>query len=149
MGVRTRGGFTLFEMLVALVIVAIVAAMTAPSAARLMDAVAFKRKVAALAAAFRYGRVLAVADGRNVVMDMAWDDDGECSFVFREGETEKKRRCYFDPGDEVVFSPELPVRFMADGRVSPVEVTVTSGERRRRLRVDLLTGEPVVGRSSG
>ncbi len=135
-------GFTLFEMLVVLVIISILAAMTAPSAAKFMDSLAFRRKVAAVAAAMRYGRMRAVAAGRPITMELSREDG--CFFVLKGEKEEERRRCYFDDDDEVFFEPSAKVRFFADGRTRPVEITIRSGERQRVIRVDILTGRPLV-----
>ncbi len=136
-----NAGFSLFEMMVVLFILAILAAMSAPSLGRVMDAVAFKRKVAAVTAAMRYGRLRAVASGVAVRMSLSRDDG--CFFILKGAKTER-RRCYFDDRDEVLFEPAADIRFLVDGRTRPVTITIRSGVRTRLIRVDILTGRPLV-----
>jgi len=138
--VRPERGFSLFELLVVLFIVGVVAAMSAPSVGRFLDGLAFKRKLSSLTAAMRYARMRAVADGAPLSMELVREDG--CRFLIH-GLKEESRPCYFKDDDQVDFAPPGPLHFRPDGRLrSPVEITVISGERHRQVRVDILTGLP-------
>jgi prepilin-type N-terminal cleavage/methylation domain-containing protein len=132
-------GFSLFEMLVALIILAIMAGMAGPSLGRLMDGLKFRQQTRQLGAVLRYARLLAVTSGETVQLRLDRENEG-CLFLL-SGPVEESKTCELLDEDVLVMDPG-DFFFFPEGNATPGTLTFSKGQRVFRLRLDILTGRP-------
>ena len=137
---RSRGrGFSLFEMLVALVILAIMAGLAAPALGRLLEGLQFRRQTGQYSALLRYARLLAVSRGQTVRLHL--DREVEACVFELSGPVAESRECQLQDQDILVMDPG-DFYFFPEGYATPGTLTFSRGKRFARLRLDLLTGRP-------
>jgi general secretion pathway protein H len=133
-------GFTLFEVLAVMIIVAIVAGASAPAVGRIMSNLEFRQQTGKLTAVLRYSRLLAIGKGEVVSLKLSEEED--CLFVI-SGPVDESRECRLGEDDVLEMAPG-EVFFYPEGMSSPVLITFEKGERLRKISLDILTGRPVV-----
>lgn len=133
-------GFTLFEVLAVMIIVAIVAGASAPAVGRIMSNLEFRQQSGKLTAVLRYSRLLAIGKGEVVSLKLSEEED--CLFVI-SGPVDESRECRLGEDDVLEMAPG-EVFFYPEGMSSPVLITFEKGERLRKISLDILTGRPVV-----
>jgi len=138
-GVRNRRGFSLFEMLVALVILGIMAGMAGPALGRLLEGLRFRQQVDHYSAILRYAGLLSVSRGEMVRLHLDRESE-DCVFEI-SGPVEESKDCRLHDRDVLVMDPG-DFYFFPEGNATPGTLTFTRGNRVARLRLDLLTGRP-------
>jgi general secretion pathway protein H len=139
---RATAGFTLFEMLVVLMIVSLVTALTLPSLRRTPDHLRLEAAGRSLASALRFSRVAAIARNADLVLSV---DVERKSFAFSSGST-----IQLEPEISVhmIFAAPLRrgrgvgvIRFFPDGTSSGGDIVLALGQRQVRISVNWLTGD--------
>ena len=133
-------GFTLFEILAVMIIVAILAGISAPAIGRIMDNLRFRQQAGKFTAVLRYARLLAIGKGEVVRLRLSEEED--CLFVI-SGPVDETRECVLEEDDVLEMDPG-EVFFYPEGLATPVLITFEKGDRIRRFSLDILTGRPVV-----
>jgi len=134
-------GFTVFEMLLAVALLGVMAAMAGLALEPMMEKISFRRQVERYAAIMRQARLLAVTGGRPVRLALG-GEGADCLFVLT-GLSEEKKECGLEDHDVLVMDPG-EVTFFPEGSATPGLLTFTRSGRTARLRLDLLTGRPEV-----
>jgi len=139
-------GFTLVELMVALLIASLVAALALPALSGVVARAEVKSTAGKLAAALRETRAQAIRSRRETSLII---DIGEHRFRITGDRTHHA----FDENLEVrllsaVLGPSRPdiaeVRFFPDGTSSGGEITVTRGLKSYIVRVEWLTGRVTI-----
>ena len=139
-GAGSNRGFTLFEILAVMIIVAILAGVSAPAIGRIMDNLQFRQQTGKFTAVLRYARLLAISKGE--VVSLKLSEEKDCLFVI-SGPVDETRECRLGEDDVLEMDPG-EVFFYPEGLASPVLITFEKGERVRRISLDILTGRPMV-----
>lgn len=133
-----RRGFSLLELLLVLALMGVIAGVAAPATGRFLDRLNFRRQTAALVAATRYARLMAVGKGGPVAMHF----DRQAHLLRFSGAVEGEKELYLPEGAEFELLPETLV-FFPDGLATPGRMLARSGQRFQEFRIDPLTGMPV------
>lgn len=136
--IRGRLGFSLFELLLVMALLGIMAGVVAPGTGRFLDRLNFRRQTAALVAGTRYARLMAVGKGRPVAMHF----DRQAHLLRFSGAVEGKKELYLPEGADFELWPETLV-FYPDGLATPGRLVARSDHRSQEFRIDPLTGIPV------
>ncbi|MBY4678551.1 GspH/FimT family pseudopilin [Marinobacterium arenosum] len=145
---RSSAGFTLLELLIVLVIGVMVIGLVAPRFAALVPGVELKGETQKLAALLRYSRSRALAEGREIRLQLV-DEPLGLQITGREQlyRWPASYQLHMEPisEDDPVISEELPAfRFYPDGSASGGEITLGSAGQRYRINVEWLTGKVVI-----
>ena len=130
-------GFSLFELLAVLVILAIGAAIVAPSTGRMLGQVSFRRDVLQLKKELRGLKALAVSKGKQVRLTTEGED-----FVVRLGRGEDEHRPWPMSTDCRLEMRPAVVYFTAQGTATPALFRLARATRERVVRLDPLSGLP-------
>ncbi len=133
-------GFTLIEVIVVLVIMALAYGLVVPALSSVLDGPRLDRAARQMVASLREARSTALIDGRTVRFTV-----DPASREWRHGD----RRGALD--DEIAFRLDAPpagrgagaapsILFFPDGGSTGGRLTLATGERRRLIAVDWLTG---------
>ena len=136
-----QSGFTLFEMLLALVLVGILAGMVGLGMGPMLEQIRFRRQVDGYAAIMRQARLLAITSGKPTTMVLG--GEGPDCVIELNGPVEEKKECGLEDDDVLVLDPGV-VTFFPEGSATPGLLTFTRAGRKTRIRLDLLTGRPVI-----
>ena len=131
-------GFSLFELLMVLLLMGILAGVAMPATGKFMANLEFRKKVAAITATFRYARLLSVTQGKEVLVAIDENNDHALRIT---GPVEKIKEFDFAEDDTLLLEPFM-VAFLPEGYATPAVVTFTSGKRSQRITLDPLTGIP-------
>ncbi|OGQ97038.1 MAG: hypothetical protein A2521_14575 [Deltaproteobacteria bacterium RIFOXYD12_FULL_57_12] len=134
-------GFSIFELLVVLIILGVIAALAAPSAIRIANNVEFRRQTEKLAGALRYARLLSVSKGREVRIMV--DPDNPFALLLLNGTESEAKRYDFEDIDSLALQP-AEVVFFPESQVTPAEIVLTKGQRTQRITMDPLTALPLM-----
>jgi prepilin-type N-terminal cleavage/methylation domain-containing protein len=134
-----RTGYTLIELVVVLVILAIAGAVAVPAFAALRPSRAEEEATASLVGALQLARARAVASGREAQLTVdapgarAWLGPRDTTFVLAMPDG-----CQFEG------APRTAMRLAPDGAAFGTLPSVRCGVRRMQVDVDPLTGTPAV-----
>jgi type II secretion system protein H len=132
-------GFTLLELVVTLLVLALAAGLVGPAVARSTRAIQARAEVARLTAMLRHAREQAITTGRPHAL-LVDPDRRRLAIVTGEGEV-REARGWPAEFSVAAASPEaLAVRFEPHGVSSGGELEVSSAGLRYRVSVDPLTG---------
>jgi prepilin-type N-terminal cleavage/methylation domain-containing protein len=134
------GGFSLFEIMVVMIILGIMAATAIPTVGRVIDNLRYKQQVRKYSSILRYAGLVAVTRGEAVRLKLAEGDD--CVFLLT-GAIDESRDCQLGEEDVLTMAP-AEIVFYPDGTATPALLVFEKGPRRQRIRLDLLTARPVV-----
>jgi general secretion pathway protein H len=128
-------GFTLLELLVVLMLLALSASIAAPSIARSIDSIRLRAEVASFAAVLRHAREQAIALRQSHAVVVA---DGQLRVVADD----EVRRTRVLPATWTVETepPHLRLRFAPQGSSTGGEYRIVAGTIAYRITVDALTG---------
>lgn len=139
---RPATGFTLFEMLVVLMILSLVTALALPSLRRTPEHLRLEAAGRRLASALRFSRVAAIARNADVVLTV---DAERRSFAFSGGSTIQLET---EISVQMIFAAPLrrgrgagAIRFFPDGTSSGGDIVLALNQRRVRISVNWLTGD--------
>ena len=135
----SQKGFSLFEMLVVLVILGVIGAMVTPAVGRIMDNLSFRGQARKITNLIRYARLQSIASGEEVLLTL--DEGDECLFRL-SGPINETRECRLAEEDALIMEP-AQIMFFPEGIATPGMIIYEKGERIKRIRVDLLTGLPI------
>ena len=136
---RSIAGFTLLELMVVLLLVALLAGVTAPATGRFLSSLSFREQTANLLASLRYARLMAITKGQQVSVTMN-DSDGRIISLSGAVSEEKD----FELPEDSSFSFEPPeIVFYPEGQATPATLISTKGERVRKFFMDPLTALPI------
>lgn len=133
-------GFSLFELMVVMVILGIMAGTATPTVGRIFDSLKFRQQVRKFSSVLRYAKVLAVSRGEVVGVKLAEGDD--CIFLFT-GPVEESRDCDLEEEDVLTMEPG-EIFFYPEGVATPALLTFARGKRVKTIRLEMLTSRPVV-----
>ncbi|MFO7760091.1 MAG: prepilin-type N-terminal cleavage/methylation domain-containing protein [Desulfobia sp.] len=132
-------GFSLFEMLIVLIVLSIIAGVSAPAIGKFLDNLVFSREVGSITAHLRKYRLEAVTKGEKVAV---WQEGRQffTSPLKKEGkmlwyEGSEERNLTMEPA-RVVFTP--------CSTVTPARLSLRYNSRKGIIRLDPLSGLPVV-----
>lgn len=134
-------GFTLLELLVALVIMAAIAGVAVPQFSRSMTNVQLRKSTQEISAILREARNTAISESRMIALVLEAEDqslqikDGTFIYFWPDGIDVElaETRTVFREAD-------LSIRFYPDGTATNSYLTVSAHERRHTIMVDWLTG---------
>lgn len=135
---RGGQGFSLFELLIVLVLMGLIAGIAAPATGRFLDKLRFREQTSQLLAGVRYARLLAISKGRVVRLSL---DEQENAIAITGALTEMRPLDLADQG-AIELTPASIV-FYPEGQASPARLASIQGERRREFVMDPLSGLPV------
>lgn len=138
---RGDGGFTLLELIVTLMILALAMALVAPAVGRSMEGVRARADVAHFAALLRHARELAIAD-RTTESVMIEPADRRLTIRAGgpDGDVKETRALPARLTIEGAGPAVVTVRFDPQGTSSGGEFRLTSGSVKYTVSVDALTG---------
>lgn len=134
-------GFTLVEILLALALLGVMAAMAGLAMGPMLEKVRFRRQVERYAAIMRQARLLAITGGQSARLELG-GEGADCQFLLT-GPIEEKKECGLEDHDVLVMDPGV-VTFFPEGSATPALLTFTRAGRTARVRLDLLTGRPEI-----
>ena len=137
---RTNAGFSLIEMMIVLVILGIMAGISAPAVGKILDNLKFRQQVDKYSAIMRYARLKAVAKGEMVTLKLM--EEGDCVFQL-SGPIEETRDCDLSEDDALTMDPG-EIYFFPEGIATPALLTFEKGDRLKKIRLDLLTARPIL-----
>ncbi len=140
-----RSGFTLFEVLIVIAIMGVVAAVVAPMVFRGFSGAQSRAAALEIAAALRQARGAAVADNADVAVVF---DLGRNAYVVDRAKPKvlagNLRLAFYGAQGEQVAADMGGIRFFSDGSATGGQVTVGDGKTRYNVDVDWLTGRITV-----
>jgi len=145
---RRQAGFTLLEIIVVLVIMAVAVAVVGVNMAGSSEGAELRAAARGLASGFRYARSEAIVTGREQVLIVDtdarryWltDDPGSAQEI---GESVSVELTTAE--SEVQGESQGGYRFFPDGSATGGRVTLTIGTDRRQVDVDWVTGRIRIG----
>ena len=137
-GEQHNKGFSLFELLLVLLLMGILAGIAMPATGKILDSLAFRKKASNISAVLRYARIMAISKGKEVLLTRSEDD---LHALQLSGPVDEIKNLGFDTEDQLFMEPEALV-FLPEGHATPAVITYVSGKRKQIIRVDPLTGMP-------
>lgn len=144
-GAGPRGGFSLLELLVVMIIMGILAGVAGPSVGRFMNSLAFRKQSGRIMAAVRYARLKAVTNGRAVIMTLNPDNN---NLRLDEGAVQEERELGLTADDTISLNPEI-IKFSPDGHATPAAISFSKGDRSEKIIIDSLSGLPILDVDNG
>ena len=138
---RCQQGFSLFELLIVLVLLGIMAGVATPPVGRFLDQLAFRRDTDELLAQLRGARLRAISSGRVVSISI-----GDGNLQLSAGSTESQPMMLAETL-AVEFDPQQ-ITFYPEGFATPAAVRIQREGRSAQFTIDPLTGLPVKVSSS-
>ena len=135
----SRSGFSMLELLTVLILLGVVAGISAPAVGRILEGLDFRQQVGNVMAALRKIRLEAVVQGRPITMKI----DDHRFIVMGSNKEEEERSLDLSPDSELILEPESII-FSSESTVTPAIITLTQGDRTRIISMDPLTALPVV-----
>ncbi|MBI1847999.1 MAG: GspH/FimT family protein [Candidatus Rokubacteria bacterium] len=130
-------GFTLIELVVTLLVLALAAAVVAPAVGRSMETIRARAQVAGFAALLRHSREQAVSTHRRYTVVV--DPGARSVSVLADDEVREVRPLPASLVVEASPPPALSVRFEPQGVSSGGDFRLTSGRIAYRVTIDPLT----------
>lgn len=129
----------MLELLTVLVLLGIVAGVSAPAIGRMLDGLDFRQQVGDVMAALRKIRLEAVVAGRPIKVRV--EDNG---FILTRGNGEEEEKVLVLNQDSELILDAESIIFTAESTVTPAILTVTQGNRGRTISMDPLSALPVI-----
>ena len=145
-GLARSGGFTLFELLLVLLLMGMLYALAVPMLGAGSTGVDMKAASRQLAAGLRKARSIAVTEHREAVLTL--DVDRRTFSLTGDPKTyslpKQLELALFTAQSELVREKTGGIRFFPDGTSTGGRVTVSAGEFRRQVDVDWVTGRVAI-----
>lgn len=138
-GDTSSAGFSLFELLIVLVMLGILAGIAAPAVGRLLAGLDFRQQVGDVMAQIRAIRLQAVVSGQQITMSIK---DNNLLLGLGKDEQEVKE-LDLNPESELTLDPSVVI-FTPQSTVTPATISLSTGSRSRTIRLDPLTALPVI-----
>jgi prepilin-type N-terminal cleavage/methylation domain-containing protein len=132
-----RGGFSLIELLIVLLLLAIIAAVTVPATGRFLGTISDRQKRQDIMATLRFARLMAISKGEPV--DLRLGENGKT--IKLSGPIDKIWSFPFEEGEELSLEPEI-VTFYPEGIASIGTLIYRNNRRVAAIVVDPLTALP-------
>lgn len=134
-----KTGFTLLELMVVLLLMALLAGVTAPSVSRFLSSLNFREQTANVLASLRYARLMAITKGQQVSVTF---DDSSGKIIYFSGAVNEQKE--FDIAEDASFTLEPPeITFFPEGQATPARLISEKGSKVVRYTMDPLTALPV------
>ncbi|MEN8257569.1 MAG: GspH/FimT family pseudopilin [Thermodesulfobacteriota bacterium] len=128
-------GFSLFEILAAMAIVALAMVIAAPPVTNMLAKITFRKEVNEVMAQVRGWKLMAVSQGKPVTVTL---EEDVLMVQLAQGAKVVKP---FKPGVTLAMEPER-IFFSPEGWATPATIEISSNERHRTLQINPLTGQP-------
>ena len=146
MGSVRSGGFTLFELLLVLMLMGMLYGLAAPMLGAGSTGVDMKAAARQLAAGLRKARSIAVTERREAVLTL--DVEGRTFSLTGDPKSyalsKKLELALFTAQSELVHEKTGGIRFFPDGTSTGGRVTVSAGESKQEVDVDWVTGRVAI-----
>ncbi len=130
----------MLELLTVLLLLAVMAAVAAPSTSRFLENLNFRRHTQKIMTTLRYARLLSISSGHNVRVTLA-EDTGA---VFRiMGAAEEFRPINLDR-DELLTMDPPEIIYYPEGQATSATITFSRAERKLIISLDMLTALPII-----
>jgi len=136
---HSETGFSLIELLMVLLLLALISGMVAPATGTLLEGAAFRSEIRDILAAFRYARLKAISTGQPLAM--AWDERENTLFLLEQNASPHSLWTDEQGHTTIQMTPER-VRFFPEGTATPARMVILRGGRRNHFRLDPLSGLP-------
>ncbi len=132
-----ENGFSLFELMAVLIILAIGAAVVAPASGKMLAKISFRRDGLEVKKQLRTMKALAMSKGQAVRVTLE-----DRSFLVQLGKGEEQRQ-ELKIAEEcgLTMNPTV-LHFSPLGTATPAKLVLATGERQRTIELDALTGLP-------
>ncbi len=131
-------GFTLFELLIVMIMLGMLAGVAAPATGRFLDSLSFRKQTTDFLSSMRYARLMAISKGKPVTVLY---DEAQAA-LYLSGAVQEERM--FDLKEDAGFLLEPDtLTFYPEGQVSPGRLTVHKGRKRQEIDFDPLTALPI------
>ena len=134
-------GFSLIELLLVLLLIGVMAGVAGPPIGRFLDSLEFRKQSAKIMAAVRYARLMAITEGKLVVMT-ATEKDAARGLTL-SGAVNEVRPLDLAEDATLEIDP-LELLFSPEGYATPGTLVLTSGDRSETIIIDPLTGLPLL-----
>lgn len=134
---REQAGFSLLELLTVLLLLALVAAVSAPATGHFLKTIADRKRNNEIMATLRYARLLAVSKG--VPVNLTVSEDGAALKL--SGPVNETRTFGLGEGEKLTLEPAV-VSFYPEGIASVGRLTYQSDLRQQQIDIDPLTALP-------
>ena len=128
-------GFSVFEILAAMAIAAMVMVITAPPMAKMLDKITFRKDVHDVMAQVRGWKLMAVSKGKPVTITL--EDD---VLIACRGNGDKEEKPV-KQGITLTMDPDR-IQFSPEGWATPATIEITGKKRSRKVEINPLTGQP-------
>ena len=137
---RDERGFTLLELIVTLIVIALATGVVIPTLARSTEAIRVRAEVAGFSAMLRHARERAIVTRRTQTVVIDPGAHRVSRLAGPDGEVRETRQLSESFTLEASPPPALRVRFEPQGNSNGGDFRVTSGAIVYRVTVDALTG---------
>jgi prepilin-type N-terminal cleavage/methylation domain-containing protein len=138
-GVTITAGFSLFELLTVLVMLGILAGISAPSVGKFLAGLDFRKQVGDIMANIRAIRLQAVVSGQQIKLSIQ-----DNNLLLNLGKEEQEvKELDLDPESELTLKPAVVI-FTPQSTVTPATIFLSTGSRSRTISLDPLTALPVI-----
>jgi len=132
-------GFTLFELLIVLVLLGIMAGIAGPATGRFLSSLDLKKQTSEFMKVIRYARLMAVTEGASVTMAAA---EGSNALVL-SGAVEENRDLGLAENETLELVPG-EIIFFPEGYATPGTLAFTRNEKTQKIIIDPMTALPII-----
>jgi len=145
-GLRQEGGFTLLELLVVMVLMALVTGVVAPRIANVLPGAQFKQTAREMTITLRQARQQAMTRGREAIVrfDLAARSYGPSPSGASRSWGERMALEVQVPESQMRVAEQPSIVFYPDGSSSGARIELAQGGRRMAIQVDWLAGSVTV-----